>query len=42
MSLPIEGYDENSRVVTLSTCQAATGSERFVVQGILVNEVPME
>ena len=42
VSLPIEGYDENSRVVTLSTCQAATGSERFVVQGILVNEVPTE
>lgn len=41
IQLPIDSYDENSRIVTLSTCQAATGDERFVVQGILVKEVAM-
>lgn len=35
VSLPIESYDENSKVVTLSTC-SANDDERFVVQGILV------
>ena len=28
-------YDENSRIVTLSTCTSAYGEGRFVVQGIL-------
>lgn len=36
VSLYIPDYDENSRVVTLSTCASASGSERFVVQGLLV------
>ena len=35
---PVE-CDENSRVVTLSTCVAAEGDARLVVQGILVSEV---
>ncbi len=35
VNLPVESYDENSKVVTLSTCSAAD-DERFVVQGILV------
>lgn len=30
-------YDENSRVVTLSTCLYETGPERYVVQGIRLN-----
>lgn len=41
VQLPIDSYDENSKVVTLSTCQAATGEERLVVQGILVKEVAL-
>ncbi len=36
--LTLGDYDENSRIVTLSTCRTADTPERFVVQGILVGE----
>lgn len=35
VGLPLGEYDENSRIVTLSTCTSAYGEGRFVVQGIL-------
>lgn len=38
ITFPLGVYDENSRVVTLSTCQTADSPERFVVQGILIGE----
>ncbi len=34
----IEEYDENSKIVTLSTCTSSSGEGRFVVQGILTWE----
>jgi sortase B len=33
--LPLGEYDENSKIVTLSTCTSAYGEGRYVVQGIL-------
>lgn len=39
VDLPIDSYDENSRVVTLSTCTTAANEERFIVQGILVDTI---
>ena len=36
--LPLDSYDENSRIVTLSTCTTVDTPDRFVVQGILLGE----
>ena len=38
VQLPLGEYDENSKVVTLSTCTSSYGEGRFVVQGIRVSE----
>lgn len=35
--MPDTEYDDNSKVVTLSTCLYETGPERYVVQGIRLN-----
>lgn len=40
--LPLGHYDENSRVITLSTCMTANTTQRFVVQGILTGAYPNE
>lgn len=37
VAFPELKYDENSKVVTLSTCVSSAGSDRYVVQGIKVN-----
>ena len=36
--LPLGEYDENSKIVTLSTCTSSYGEGRFVVQGIQVGK----